>query len=197
MGLLLAFVVLAALAATPFSQTSGVSVTLSPTSVETGTRATVTLTTAGFPDLSVVGFSQIEISPPTDISDLRIEGQTAQRLHLSFQISAEASAGTRTLRIKNRDGSTQVALDLGVRVGGHICRPECEFPATCKNNVCVTPGHICRPACKYPATCRNSVCVPPPPQPIHPCTFATCPFECPNDLECVCGQCKKPKMLPR
>jgi hypothetical protein len=166
MGLLLAFVVLAALAATPFSQTSGVSVTLSPTSVETGTRATVTLTTAGFPDLSVVGFSQIEISPPTDISDFRIEGQSAQRLRLSFQISAEASAGTRTLRIKNRDGSTQVALDLGVRVGGHICRPACKLPATCKGNVCVTP--------------------------VDPCAFATCPFACRPGLVCICGACQKP-----
>jgi hypothetical protein len=139
-------------------------ISLSPIAVDTGTSARVTITASGFFDLGEVRESQISIRPSQGVSNIDIAGATAQRLVLTFDLSEDASIGTRTLLIRNNAGATVVALDLVFNRGPHICWPACESPLRCVNNVCVG----CRPPCRDDLVCRGNVCVRPPPPVCNP-----------------------------
>jgi hypothetical protein len=156
-------------------------ISVTPTAVDTGTTARVTITASGFFDLGDVRESQIGFRPSQGVSDIQIAGATAQRLVLTFDLSEDASTGTRTLLIRNNAGATVVALDLVFNRGSHICRPACESPLRCVNNVCVG----CRPPCRDDLVCRGSVCVRPQPPPCDP-PCRSPPFFC-NQF----GQCEK------
>lgn len=138
-------------------------ISISPDTVDSGGSASVTFTTSGFFDLSQVKIGQIGIRPDDDISNLKIERQSAQHLTLSFQIAGTAAQGIRTLFITNSQGDTVVALDLTVNVGPGVCNPQCTSPNVCRNNVCVSstpiPVRQCRPACDDDHNCVNGRCV--------------------------------------
>lgn len=134
------------------------SISVSPSTVETGTSPTLTLSTSGFFDLSEVAPSQVGIRPSEGILDLQIKSATAQRMELAFKLSDAAAPGTRTLFIKDRNGVTVVALDLVVKLGAHVCRPACEPPKHCRDNQCILDPNICTPGCEPCQRCRNNVC---------------------------------------
>ena len=161
--------VLLALAATAlltplFTAALAQGIAVTPNVVEIGTSPRVTITASGFFDLSEVGPSQIGIRPSEGVSDIRIINQTAQRLSLSFGLAEDTPVGTRTLFIKNNSGVTVVALDLNFKLGPSICRPPCEAPSRCSNNVCVRPPPpppppVCNPPCRAPRVCEFGRCV--------------------------------------
>jgi len=187
--LLLSLFLLVGQAVTASSQPAGGSISLSPTAVETGTSPTLTLTTSGFFDLSEVRPSQVGIRPNQGVSNLKIVSATAQRMVLSFDLSGDASPGTRTLFIKDQRGGTAVALDLVVKRGPNICRPECVPPQVCTNNVCKLPPNVCDPACTSGQVCRNNRCIPDPDFCDPPCNDKTCE-------RCVNRRCVTPRCSP-
>ena len=150
--------------ATPLVHPVQGTISISPDTVESGGSASVTFTTSGFFDLSQVKIGQIGIRPDDDISNLKIERQSAQHLTLSFQIAGTAAQGIRTLFITNSQGDTVVALDLTVNVGPNVCNPQCASPNVCRSNVCVPPSgpiHVrqCVPDCGDDTHCVNGRCV--------------------------------------
>ncbi len=188
-ALLLSLVLLVGQAVTASSQPAGGSISLSPTEVETGTSPTLTLTTSGFFDLSEVRLPQVGIRPNQGVSNLKIVSATAQRMVLSFDLSGDASPGTRTLFIKDRRGGTAVALDLVVRRGPNICRQECVPPRVCTNNRCQLPPNVCDPACTSGQVCRNNRCIPDPDFCDPPCNDKIC-------ARCVNRRCVTPRCSP-
>jgi len=136
-------------------------ISVTPTTVDTGATSTVTITTSGFFDLSQVKPSQIQLRPADDVSNFTITEQSAQHLVLSFDVADIAAPGTRTLSISNSSGGPSVALDLTLKLGPNVCNPSCVAPAYCQSNQCVTntPPAQCNPACEGSSTCKNGQCV--------------------------------------
>jgi hypothetical protein len=161
-------------------------ISISPDTVDSGGPASVTFSTSGFFDLSQIRIAQIGIRPGNDITNLKIERQTAQHLTLSFQVAGSAATGVRTLFITNSQDDTVVALDLTINLGANVCNPACTGSQVCRNNVCVAQGgggggiHQCSPACGEDTHCVNGRCV----DFCNPhCSGAT-PF-------CVAGRCSR------
>lgn len=160
------------------SQTASGSISVSPSQVEIGRSPTVILTTSGFFDLSAVTISQVGVNPNEGISILSISA-TAQRMLLSFEISADASVGTRTLFIKDRNGATVVALDLLLKLPPHICRPPCTGTTSCRDNRCEHDPTICTPKCDRCERCVANFCSP-----------KLCSPACSTSSQfCECGVC--------
>jgi hypothetical protein len=185
LGAFVTLLILLGLAGAPSSQVPSASITVEPDKVDIGTTATVTLFSSGFFDLSEVNLSQVGIRPKDDVSSLRIESATAQRMKLSFKISSEASVGVRTLFIKDRKGTANVvALDLAFKLAPHVCRPACAGHTSCKNNRCEPDPTICTPAC---GACQRCVA--------NSCRPLTCNPPCNKDAippeACECGICVK------
>jgi hypothetical protein len=169
-----------------FAQPVGQSLELSPTVVKTGESSKVVIKSGGFFDLSEIRQSQIGIRPNEGISDLRIVDATAQSLDLSFKIANTASAGIRTLFIKNTSGATVVALNLTLRLGLGICKPLCQAPNICRDNVCVPPPpppRECKPPCDPNSgeECKNGACV-----------LIKCRPPCTDGKLCISGRCQLP-----
>lgn len=179
---LLSLTLLVALPAALSSQTASGSISVSPVQVEIGTSPTVILTASGFFDLSSVEPSQLGISPNQGISNLRITSATAQRMSLSFEISADASEGIRTLFIKDQSGARVVALDLLLKLPRHICRPACTGTTSCRNNHCEFDHTICTPQCGFCERCVANFCSP------KVCSPACNTSGTPPEV-CECGQC--------
>jgi hypothetical protein len=185
---LLSLLLLLGQAVVAFSQ----GITVSPAEVEIGTAAmerTVTLNASGFFDLGDVQASQIRIRPGESISDIKIRNATAQRMELSFTVSANAKDGVRALLIKDQKGATVVAVDVRFKLASNVCRPACPTTMVCKNNACEPapppppPHPTCTPNCdpcqKCVAhnVCRDLECRP-------PCVNAPG-----QHFACECGKC--------
>lgn len=183
--LLLALALLVGQAAAAFAQTGG-SITVSPVEVTTGTDVTVTLAASGFFDLSEVRASQVGLRPNQGVSNLRITSATAQRMELSFQLSEDATPGTRTLFIKDRNDVTIVALDVFFKLNPRICRPACVSPIVCRDNRCFLPGDVCTPGCDRCENCIANRCVE------KRCTPACNSNATPPEF-CECGICVRQK----
>lgn len=139
-------------------------ITVSPGVIETGTETNLTIGASGSFDLAEVGDPQISLRPNDGVTRIRIREATGQRLILSVQLERRTRTGTRTLLIKNNEGRTVVALDLVVRIGSHICRPSCNAPLVCQENVCgVSSSPIqpvpCNPPCGPSQACEFGRCV--------------------------------------
>ena len=158
----------------------GGSITVTPTAVDTGETAVVTLSSSGFFDLAEVRESQISIRPNDNVTNLRIVWATAQQLRLSFQIAPEAQTGPRSLLIKNNAGATVVAVDIAFQPGPHICHPACQSPQTCENNVCTG----CSPPCGENERCEGTIC-----RPVFHCDRTSCPI----GLICKNDRCVQPR----
>lgn len=165
------------------------SATLSPSTVETGSSPTLTISVSGFLDLSEVQLPQISIQPSQGIANMRIASATAQRMLLVFDLSKSASPGNRILRIKDASGATRISLDLTVKLAPDVCRPECQPPKRCVNNQCVLPSDICIPACGPFQRCRNNVCVHDPDICEPPCGPGLVCNENHCQSECLPGDC--------
>src|SRR6202008_4838052 len=118
-------------------------ITVSPTMVDTGATSEVTISAPGTFDLGAVQRGQISIRPSDGVSNLSIVWSTAQQMRLSLAVSDAAETGVRSLLIKDSAGATMVALDIAFRLGPNVCRPACQAPQTCANNVCIG----CNPPC--------------------------------------------------
>ena len=157
-------------------------ITVSPTMVDTGATSEVTISAPGTFDLGAVQKGQISIRPSDGVSNLRIVFATAQQMRLSLAVSDAAETGVRSLLIKDSAGATIVALDIALRLGPNVCRPACQAPQTCANNVCIG----CNPPCGEGKRCVGTVCRPisPPPPPV--CRPACQPPKVCNDF----GRCE-------
>src|SRR5262245_9510117 len=131
---------------------------VSPQTVKGGTSPTLTVTSNGFFDLSQVKVSQIEITPPTDITNLQVSNASARSLTVSFQLGANAAAGSRALVITANDISVSMKLIVErAPVDPGLCRPTCRPPRECIDGRCVRPPRpvMCRPACRPPRICNE------------------------------------------
>jgi hypothetical protein len=153
-----------------------------------GTTPALTLTTIGFFDLSQVTPSQIAINPREGVSGLRVSNASPRSMILSFDLSAQATAGQRTLSIEANDVTVLIKF-MVERAPPPVCSPRnCRAPNTCVNGVCTPPPPpVCSPAnCRPPRRCEDGVCVRPPPPPV-------CSPRCRPPRICEDGRCVIPQ----
>jgi hypothetical protein len=136
-------------------------ISVSPKTVQAGTSPTLTVSTNGFFDLSAVTAEQIDITPRSGVTNLRVSNASARSLSASFTLASNATLGPRSLVI--RAHGVTVSLDLLVGRAPRdpdVCTPQnCRPPRfECQDNICVRVI-ACVPRCRPPRVCEFGRCV--------------------------------------
>jgi hypothetical protein len=135
-------------------------ISVAPKNVRVGTSPTVTISTNGFFDLSAVTASQLDISPRTGVSNIRVSNPSARSLTVSFDLARSAAIGPRLLIVTAHD----VSVSMGLVVEREprdpsLCTPaNCRPPRQCQDGFCVRPI-ACVPRCRPPRVCEFGRCV--------------------------------------
>jgi hypothetical protein len=113
-------------------------ISIFPREIKAGTSPTLTITSSpSFINLGQLNAPQLEVSPATDVTNLRIMSATADRLLLSFDV-AKTAVGDRTLNI-NLSDDVVVTIKLFLERDPLICSPNCVAPRICQHGICELP----------------------------------------------------------